>query len=143
MATVMLFIGVGLFYSLTIFFICEEKSLKDADLSDMKCLVTEEMKVTECFGQFNTIRYISYYFFCVFIFSSVVANFGYIPKELGLAEVLAYTFITPFIGSFSILLVKWRFQPMIKLISSFMFGAGFITATGMAFSLVYIVTGNI
>jgi len=58
-------------------------------------------------------------------------------------DTMEHVFITPFIGSFAILLVKWRFQPMIKLISSFMFGAGFITATGMAFSLVYIVTGNI
>ena len=36
MGTLMLVIGAGLFYSIIIFFICEEKSLKDANLSDMK-----------------------------------------------------------------------------------------------------------
>jgi len=42
------------------------------------------------------------------------------------------------LGSLLILLVKWRFQPLIKLISSFMFGGGFMTATGLSFAVVYL-----
>jgi len=142
MGTVMLFIGAGLFYSLIIFFICEEKSLKNANLSDMKCLITEEMKVTECFSEYGTAKYMLFYGMAVFIFSSAVSMLGFIPNEFGLAEVFAYTFITSLLGSLLILLVKWRFQPMIKLISSFMFGAGFITATGFAFAFTYLISGN-
>ena len=138
MGTVMIFIGAGLFYSLIIFFICEEKSLKDANLSDMKCLVTEEVAMSECFEKYNTLRYMAYYFVAVLIFSGAVANLVFIPNHLGLAEVMAYTFITSLLGSLLILLVKWRFQPLIKLISSFMFGGGFMTATGLSFAVVYL-----
>jgi len=43
MGTLMLAIGAGLFYNMIVFYICEEKSLKNADLSDMKCLIKEEV----------------------------------------------------------------------------------------------------
>lgn len=143
MGTVMLFIGAGLFFSLIIFFICEEKSLKDANFSDMKCLVTEEIELSACFEKYGTVRYMAYYFIAVFIFSALIAQYGYIPHSLGLGEVFAYTFITSLLGSLIILLVKWRFQPLIKLISSFMFGGGFMTATGLAFAFVYIINGKV
>ncbi len=45
---------------------------------------------------------------------------------------MAYVFLPALIGSLIILLVKWRFQPLIKLISSFMFGAGYIGASAFA-----------
>ena len=141
MGTLMLVIAAGLVYSIIIFFICEEKSLKDANLSDMKCLVTEEIDVSECFEKYNTVRYMLFYFVAVFIFSFVVAKTVHIPNNFGLGEVLASVFIPSVIGSLVILLVKWRFQPMIKLISSFMFGGGYISATALAFALVYVMQG--
>jgi hypothetical protein len=78
-----------------------------------------------------------FYFVAVFIFSLVVVNMVHIPNHFGLGEVLASVFIPSAIGSLLILLIKWRFQPMIKLISSFMFGAGYISATSFAFAIVY------
>ena len=139
MGTIMLVIGAGLVLSLVIFFICEEKSLKDVKMSDMKCLIKEEVNVSECFEEYNTVRYMLTYFAFVFILAVVVANQVYLPNQLGLGEVLAYTFIPSLLGSLIILLVKWTYQPMIKLISSFMFGAGYIGATGLAFALMYAV----
>jgi hypothetical protein len=141
MGTLMLVIGAALVYSIIIFFICEEKSLKDANLSDMKCLVTEEVDVSECFEKYNTIRYMLFYFAAVLIFALVVANMIHLPNNFGLGEILATVFIPAAIGSLIILLIKWRFQPMIKLISSFMFGAGYISATALGFSLVYTIQG--
>ena len=141
MGTLMIVIGAALFYSIIIFFICEEKSLKDANLSDMKCLVTEEVDVSECFEKYNTIRYMLFYVVAVFIFSLLMAKNVHIPNNFGLGEVLASVFIPAAIGSLVILLIKWRFQPMIKLISSFMFGGGYITAASLAFALVYVMNG--
>lgn len=137
MGTMMLVIGVGLVLSLIVFFVCEEKSLKDVKMSDMKCLIKEEVNVSECFEEYNTIRYMFTYFSIVFILAVVIANTVYLPNQFGLGEVLAYTFIPSLLGSLIILLVKWTYQPMIKLISSFMFGAGYIGATGLAFALIY------
>ncbi len=138
MGTVMLLIGGGLFFSLFVFFICEEKSLKDANFSDMKCLVTEEVEVSECFEEFKTIRYLTVYFVILFVFDALVANFIYIPRDFGLLEVMSYTFATSLIGSGIILLVKWTYQPVIKLISSFMFGSIFMGASAAAFGGVYL-----
>ena len=140
MGTVMLLIGGGLFFSLFVFFICEEKSLKDANFSDMKCLVTEEVKISQCFEQFQTIRYIAICFAIFLVFDVLIANFIYIPHSFGLLEIISYTFATSLIGSGIILLVKWTYQPMIKLISSFMFGSIFMGASATAFASVYLLS---
>ena len=99
MGTVMLLIGGGLFFSLLVFFICEEKSLKDANFSDMKCLVTEEVEVSKCFEEFKTIRYLATYFVILFIFDALIANFIYLPQGFGLLEIISYTFATSLICS--------------------------------------------
>jgi len=139
MGTIMLLIGGGLLFSLLVFFICEEKSLKDANFSDMKCLVTEEVEVSKCFEQFSTVRYIAIYFVVLLAFDLLIANMIYLPQDFGLLEVLAYTFIPSILGSALILLVKWTYQPVIKLISSFMYGSVFMGASAVAFGLTYFV----
>ena len=115
----------------------EEKSLKDADFSDMKCLIKEEVDKSECFETYNTLQYMFYFLLSAFIFAGVVAYFFLLPAGVELAGLMAYVFMPSLIGSFLILLVKWRFQPFIKLASSFMYGSGYIGATGVAVALVY------
>ncbi len=139
MGTMLLVMGAGLFFALIVFFICEEKSLKDADFSDMKGLFTEELKASECAGKFQTIRYLTIYFIVLLIFDLAIANYIFIPNGYGLQEVLAYTFIPSLLGSFIILLVKWTYQPVIKLVSSFMFGSVFMGSAAIAFLITYCV----
>jgi len=139
MGTVMLLIGGGLIFSLIVFFICEEKSLKDANFSDMKCLVTENVDLSQCFEQFQTIRYLAVYFVVLLVFDFLIANLVYLPNAFGLVEILAYTFITSFLGSALILLVKWTYQPVIKLISSFMYGSVFMGASSITFAVTYLI----
>lgn len=137
MGTLMLAIGAGLFYNMIVFYMCEEKSLKDANFSDMKCLVQEEIDMSECFETYNTMQYMLYFLISAFIFALLVANFFLIPAGVDLAGLMAYVFIPSLLGSLLILLVKWRFQPIIKLVSSFMYGSGYMTATGIAVGFVY------
>lgn len=139
MGTMLLLIGAGLIFALIVFFICEEKSLKNADFSDMKGLCTKELKASECLGEFNTVRYLVVYFVVLLGFDLAVANFIFIPKGFGLQEALAYTFIPSLLGSAVILLVKWTYQPIIKLVSSFMYGSVFIGAAASAFLITYFV----
>ena len=141
MGTMISVIGLALVMSLIVFWFCEEKSLKNADMSDMKCLIKEEKNVSECFEEYNTIQYVFYYFVTVFILGLIMANNVLLPNQFGLVEAMAYTFIPSMIGSLIILLVKWRFQPMIKLLSSFIFGAGYIGATAIALAFAYVVNG--
>ena len=63
----------------------------------------------------------------------------FLANGFGLQEILAYTFIPSLVGSWVILLVKWTYQPVIKLASSFMYGAGFIGASSVAFLITYII----
>ena len=115
MGTLLLVIGGALFFALFVFFVCEEKSLKDADFSDMKGLFTAERKVSECAGEFNTIRYLLIYFLILVVFNLAIANLVFDPNGFGLTEKLAYTFFPSLLGSWMILLVKWTYQPIIKL----------------------------
>jgi len=141
MGTIMILIASALFYSLIIFFICEEKSLKDENLSDIKCLVTEEINPAECFGKYNTIQYIGMYFVAVLIFSILISKYVLLPNGYGLEAIMAFTFFPALLGSLIILLVKWRFQPLIKLISSFMFGSFYMAATAIGIAIMYMLNG--
>ncbi|CAA6800221.1 MAG: Unknown protein [uncultured Sulfurovum sp.] len=137
MGTLMLAIGAGLLYNMIVFYMCEEKSLKDANFSDMKCLVQEEVDMSECFETYNTMQYMLYFMLSAFIFAALVTHYFLIPAGVDLAGLMAYVFIPSLLGSLLILLVKWRYQPFIKLASSFMYGSGYMTATGVAVGLVY------
>ena len=139
MGTMMLLIGGGLIFALLTFFICEEKSLKDANFSDMKCLVTEQVELSKCFEQFNTVRYMSIYFVILLIADIAVGQLVFIPQGFGMLEVMAFTFVPSILGSGIILLVKWTYQPMIKLISSFMYGSVFMGASGIAFAITFFI----
>jgi hypothetical protein len=133
MGMLMIAIGIGFFGSIIIFFIAEEMSLKDADFSDMKCLVTQELSMDECLTKYSTIKYMVMYVIAVFIIGFLVSTQILIPNHFELGFLMAYVFLPSLIGSLIILLVKWKFQPLIKLVSSFMFGAGYMAAS--AFSL--------
>ena len=141
MGTLMIAIGAGLLYNMIVFYICEEKSLKDANFSDMKCLIKEEVDVSECFETYNTVQYMLYFLFSAAIFAGFVTHFFLIPAGIDLAGLMAYVFIPSLLGSLLILLVKWRFQPFIKLVSSFMYGSAYMTATGVATAFVYFISG--
>ena len=138
MGMLLLLVGASLVVGLIVFFTAEEMSLKDADFSDMKGLFTEEVKAIDCIGKFNTIRYMVMYVILLLIFDLVIIHYFFVPNKLNIAEILAYTFAPSLVGSWIILLVKWTYQPVIKLASSFLYGAGSIGAAGVAFALTYL-----
>jgi len=138
MGMLMIAIAIGFFSSIIIFFVMEEMSLKDADFSDMKCLVTKELSMDQCLTKYSTIKYMVIYVFLVFIIGFLVSSQILIPNHFDLGFSMAYVFLPSMIGSLIILLVKWRFQPLLKLISSFMFGAGYIGATAFAVAITYL-----
>jgi hypothetical protein len=138
MGMLMIAIGVGFFGSIIAFFIAEEMSLKDANFSDMKCLITEEISINECMNTYSTIKYMAMYFMGVFILGVIMSTQILIPNGLGLGEIMAYVFIPALIGSLVILLIKWKFQPLLKIISSFLFGGGYMAASGLSIAITYL-----
>ncbi len=138
MGMLMIAIGIGFFGSIIAFFFAEEMSLKDADFSDIKDMFTKELSLDESLGKYGTIKYMAIYIIGVFIIGLLVSIQIFIPNNFGLGFVMAYVFLPSLIGSLIILLVKWRFQPLLKLISSFMFGAGYIGASAFAVAITHL-----
>ena len=139
MGTLLLALGGALVLALVVFFVCEEKSLKDADFSDMKGLCTTELDPKECMSKFDTVKYMFIYIAVLFIADLVVANTIFKANEFGLTEVLLYTFVPSLVGSWLILLIKGKYQPVMKLASSFMYGAGYMGASILAFVISFLV----
>ena len=138
MGMLMIAIGIGFFASIIIFFIAEEMSLKDADFSDIKDVFTEELNIGELAGKYSTIKYMAMFVIAVFVIGLLVSMQILIPNHFSLGFLMAYVFLPSMIGSLIILLVKWRFQPILKLISSFMFGAGYIGASAFAVAVAHL-----
>jgi len=128
----MIAIAIGYFGSIIAFIIMEEASLKDSDFSDIKDAFTKELSLDESLSKYGTVKYMAMYVAIVAIIGLVVSTQILIPNGFGLGFDMAYVFLPALIGSLIILLVKWRFQPLLKLISSFMFGAGYIGASAFA-----------
>jgi len=139
MGMLMIAIGIGLFGGIIIFFIAEELSLEDADFSDIKDACTaDELNLNDLLGQYATIKYMAMYIIAVFFIGVLVSTQALIPNHFSLGFLMAYVFLPAMIGSLIILLVKWRFQPLLKLISSFMFGAGYIGASAFAVAITHL-----
>lgn len=132
MGMLMIAIAIGYFGSIAAFLIMEEMSLKDSDFSDIKDAFTKELSLDESLSKYGTVKYMAMYVAIVAIIGLVVSTQILIPNGFGLGFDMAYVFLPALIGSLIILLVKWRFQPLLKLISSFMFGAGYIGASAFA-----------
>ena len=132
MGMLMIAIGVGYFGSFILFLILEELSLKDTDFSDIKDAFTQELSLDDIMNKYGTIKYMVMYIVGVFILGILISTQILIPNAYGLGLLMAYVFLPSMIGSLVILLLKWRFQPLLKLISSFLFGAGYIGASAFA-----------
>ena len=132
MGMLMIAIGIGYFGSFILFLILEELSLKDTDFSDIKDAFTQELSLDDIMNKYGTIKYMIMYIVGVFILGILISTQILIPNAYGLGLLMAYVFLPSMIGSLVILLLKWRFQPLLKLISSFLFGAGYIGASAFA-----------
>jgi ABC-type sugar transport system permease subunit len=138
MGMLMIAIGLGYFGSFILFLISEEMSLKDSDFSDIKDAFTKELSIDESLSKYGTIKYMAMYVIGVFIIGLLISTQILIPNHFGLGFIMAYVFLPSMIGSLIILLVKWRFQPLLKLISSFLFGAGYIGASAFAVAVTHL-----
>lgn len=139
MGMLMIAIGIGFFGSIIIFFIAEEMSLKDANFSDIKDAWTgDELNLNDLLGKYGTIKYMAFFIIAVFIIGILISKQILIPNQFSLGFLMAYVFLPSMIGSLIILLVKWRFQPLLKLISSFMFGAGYMGASAFAVAITHL-----
>lgn len=141
MGMLMISIAVGYFVGFAIFLACEEMSLKNAIFSDMKDMLSEELSLADG-EQFGTVKYMVLYVVLVAILAVLVGTY-ILPNPSNLGNMFAYILFPSAIGSLIILLVKWRFQPFVKFVSSFLFGAGYMTGSGLGLGLLYVLNNNL
>ena len=138
MSIVFPYIVIGLIYAIIVFFIVENLSLKHKDSVENECVIYDVNKVYICLEKYQTIKYAIIYLILLAIYASILAIIDFIPKELGLMEVLVYIFTTAFLGSLYILIFKWRKDFIIKIFSSLMFGSLFIAGSAIGFAISYL-----
>jgi hypothetical protein len=138
MGMLMIAIAIGFFGSIIIFFIAEEMSLKDADFSDLKGVCTDDLDLNGLLSKYGTIKYMAMFIGAVFIIGFLMSKQVFIPNQFSLGFLMAYVFLPSMIGSLIILLIKWKFQPLLKLISSFLFGAGYIGASAFSVAITHL-----
>lgn len=138
MGMLIIAVAIGLIGGMISFLVAEEMSLKDADFSDIKDAFTKELSLDDSLSKYGTIKYMAMYVALVFIIGIIVSTQILIPNGFSLGLLMAYVFLPSVIGSLVILLVKWRFQPLLKLISSFMYGAGYMTASAFALAMTHL-----
>ncbi len=138
MGMLMIAIAIGFFGSIIIFFIAEEMSLRDADFSDIRDVFTKELSIDDSLKKYGTIKYMVMFIMAVFAIGLIVSQQILIPNDFSLGFLMSYVFLPSMIGSLIILLVKWRYQPLLKLLSSLMFGAGYIGASAFSVAITHL-----
>lgn len=141
MKIILPFVLLGLAYSLIIFFLCEEKSLKNRKKLKERCIQIDVNKFFVCFEEYQTLKYAGYFFVSVFIYTILIAKFSFIEHNLKLPEIISYIALSAFIGSAYIILFKWKKDLLVKVFSSLMFGSIFIISSAVAFALTYLIWG--
>ena len=139
MMTILPFVLIGLVFSLIVFFICENLSLKHKQKCEIENTEFDINKVYLCLEQYKTLQYAGIFFILVFIYTLIIAYLDFIPHNLGLIEILSYIFTTAFLGSLYIIIFKWNRELLIKVFSSFMFGSLFISASAIGFAVSYLI----
>jgi hypothetical protein len=91
MTNIIPFILIGLIYSIIIFFVVENLSIKRAKNStSSSCEIYDINKVYICLEKYQTLKYSLIYIILIAIYTIIIAIIDFIPHNLGLAEIVSY-----------------------------------------------------
>ena len=139
MEVLFIIIPVGVFLSLLSFFIFEIRAIK---ANKNTAIVSGDIPVYDLndkFKHYDTINNTALFGVSVYIFTLILAVSYYNPSY-GLIHALLYIFVTTFIGSLIIFLIKLKRSLLIKVFAAFLYGAAHIAGAGFAFLTSYIVS---
>ncbi|NOR57276.1 MAG: hypothetical protein GQ474_02010, partial [Sulfurimonas sp.] len=122
MGTLSLLIIVGVILSLSAFLFFESLAIK----AKKRSLLSGEVVVKDCdlgesFIRYDTSRYVAFFFVSSYVISLAIAIAGYNPAY-GLVEALLYIFLTTFIGSIVIFILKFKRSLLITVFATFLYG---------------------
>ncbi len=139
MGTLIVIIPIGILLSLIAFFVFELRAIK---ANKNSAIVTGEIPIydiNEKFKHYDTINNTALFAIVVYIFTLIIAISYYNPSY-GLVHALLYIFLSTFIGSLIIFLIKMKKTLLIKVFAAFLYGAAHIVGSSFAFLTSYLIS---
>lgn len=136
-------IGLGILVSLAVFLFFEKKAIESKRKSIRDGLEVENISLPENFQRYNTEKNVIYYFLSMLVYTVVISNYLFFNKDASLIGVFVYIFLTTFLGSAIIFLLKIRKSILIKVFAAFLYGAPLIASSAIGFILSYIAYKNL
>jgi len=130
---------LGVIVSLAVFLFLERKGIKAKRQARKEGLHPENATLPETFIVYKTEKNVAIYIVSMFIFTVIISYFSFFTQGLTLIDVFLYIFLTTFIGSIIIFVLKIKKSILIKVFASFLYGAPLIFASALGFTLTYIV----
>ena len=137
----MLPISFGVITSLFTFLFFEKKAIETKRLSE-KANPNSDISLQENFKRYDTDRNVRNYSLVMFVFTLFVSYFAFFTQGLSLIDVFVYIFLTTFIGSAIIFVLKIRKSILVKVFAAFLYGAPLIVASIFGFMISYILYAN-
>lgn len=136
----LIIIPIGILASLIAFFVFELKAIKakreKEKISTQKRTIAD---IYQKFDDYDTYNNTKYFFVVVYVFTLILASVAYNPSY-GLIHALLYIFLTTFLGSIVIFLLKSKKSLVVKVFSGFLYGVPHIFAASLAFLTRYVVS---
>ncbi|MFT5836086.1 MAG: hypothetical protein ACI9RG_000980 [Sulfurimonas sp.] len=138
MESLPLLIVIGVVLSISTFLFFENMAIKAKKQSiEEGEVVVKDCDLGESFIRYDTSKNVAYFFASSYVISLGVAIAGYSP-EYGLVEALLYIFVTTFIGSSIIFVLKFKRSLLITVFATFLYGVPLIGASVLAFLTKYL-----
>ncbi|MEA1914189.1 MAG: hypothetical protein U9N30_02635 [Campylobacterota bacterium] len=138
MESLYLIVPLGVALSLLAFLFFEKKAIQSKRQSTLKGDDEQTIvDLNENLKRYNTLNNVSYFFISSFVISLILAIVGYSP-EYGLIEALLYIFLTTFIGSSIIFILKLNKSLLTQVFAAFLYGVPHIAASAFAFLTRYL-----
>ena len=138
----MLPISFGVITSIFTFLFFEKKAI-EAKRYYEKENAQDDISLSENFKRYDTDRNVRNYSLVMLVFTLFVSYFAFFTQGLNLIDVFVYIFLTTFIGSGIIFVLKIRKSILVKVFASFLYGAPLIVSSIFGFMISYIIYANL
>ena len=138
----MLPISFGVITSIFTFLFFEKKAIETKRYNE-KENVNNDISLSENFKRYDTDRNVRNYSLVMLVFTLFVSYFAFFTQGLDLIDVFVYIFLTTFIGSGIIFMLKIRKSILVKVFASFLYGAPLIVSSIFGFMISYIIYANL
>ncbi|NOX15538.1 MAG: hypothetical protein GXP61_05885 [Epsilonproteobacteria bacterium] len=132
-------IFIGVVISLSVFLLFERKAIASKRLSQKEGLHGENITLPESFQRYETEKNVIRYSIIMFLFTIILSYSNFFTQNLTLIDVFLYVFLTTFIGSTIIFILKIKRSLLIKVFAAFLYGAPLIFSSALGFIITYVI----